>query len=344
VTRRRSAAVAAVTAAVSLAIVSPAMALLVWTLSPTVVTATVGQQTNVTLTATNLDALADLGCFEVILPSTFSDVSAGAPIASNGDRWRATVTGTTVVVRSESGGGRLDNGKLESVSFVLHATPTVVGASTWSNHAHQKEDCKGANEVGVPIAVTVLPALAATPTPRPTPAPTPRPTPAPTPVPTAVQLPGVTPLPLPVPLPVPSPGETPREAASPAPGETPPPTDADARETPLPARRSSAERRPLITLPLRDADGPSGPPAAGVSPSEPAAIRPAVAIGEEDGGVDLGIGAEDVMSGVEVYAVPAAAIAVPGIVLLIWLGLQTIGALAWIPAVRRLRGRDDRTF
>jgi len=42
--------------------------------------------------------------------------------------------------------------------------------------------------------------------------------------------------------------------------------------------------------------------------------------------------------------VPAAAIAVPGIILLIWLGLQTIGALAWIPAVRRLRGRDDEAF
>jgi len=48
------------------------------------------------------------------------------------------------------------------------------------------------------------------------------------------------------------------------------------------------------------------------------------------------------LASVQVYAVPAAAIAVPGLVLLIWLGMQTIGALAWIPAVRRLRGRDDR--
>jgi len=68
-----------------------------------------------------------------------------------------------------------------------------------------------------------------------------------------------------------------------------------------------------------------------------------VALGDQDG-VQLDIGAVDVLASVQAYAVPAAALAVPGIVLLIWLGLQTIGALAWIPAVRRLRGRDDRAF
>jgi hypothetical protein len=50
------------------------------------------------------------------------------------------------------------------------------------------------------------------------------------------------------------------------------------------------------------------------------------------------------MASFGLYAVPAAAIAVPGLVVLAWLGLQTIGALAWIPAVRRLRGRDDQVY
>jgi len=40
------------------------------------------------------------------------------------------------------------------------------------------------------------------------------------------------------------------------------------------------------------------------------------------------------------FAVPAAAIAGPGLLLLLWLGLQTIGAVGWIPAVGRLRDED----
>ena len=40
------------------------------------------------------------------------------------------------------------------------------------------------------------------------------------------------------------------------------------------------------------------------------------------------------------FAVPAAAIAGPGLLLLLWLGLQTIGAVGWVPAVRRLRGEQ----
>jgi hypothetical protein len=31
-------------------------------------------------------------------------------------------------------------------------------------------------------------------------------------------------------------------------------------------------------------------------------------------------------------------VSVPGVLLLVWIGLQALGVLAWIPAVRRLRG------
>ena len=352
-TQRRVTALATGLAALWTAAASPAMALLVWTLTPTVVTATVGQPVSVTLTATNLDALADLGCFEVILPGTFSGVVAGPPAASTGDPWKATVTGTTVVVRSLSGGGRLDNGKLESVSFLLKASPTTAGAFTWSNHAHQRQDCKGPNEVGVPIAVTVLPAQLATPvpTPRPTPVPTPRPTPAPTPKPMPEETPPIVVPPIVVPPIVGPPVVVPPVVGPPA---DVPPADTRTHATASgPWRGADAGRDPA-------SDGRAPPGAssrrlttrsAGLAPPAPAsrrrrsppAIRPAVALGEEEG-VQLDIGAVDVMAGVEVYAVPAAAIAVPGLVLLIWLGLQAIGALAWIPAVRRLRGRDDQAF
>jgi hypothetical protein len=44
-----------------------------------------------------------------------------------------------------------------------------------------------------------------------------------------------------------------------------------------------------------------------------------------------------------VWSVPAATLGVPGILLIIWVGLQAVGALAWIPAVRRLRGEEPTT-
>jgi hypothetical protein len=48
-------------------------------------------------------------------------------------------------------------------------------------------------------------------------------------------------------------------------------------------------------------------------------------------------------SGLGVWSVPAATLGVPGILLIVWVALQTIGALAWIPAVRRLRGDEAPT-
>jgi hypothetical protein len=39
--------------------------------------------------------------------------------------------------------------------------------------------------------------------------------------------------------------------------------------------------------------------------------------------------------------VPAAVIAGPGILVLLWIGLQSVGTMAWAPAVTRLRGEDE---
>jgi hypothetical protein len=33
-------------------------------------------------------------------------------------------------------------------------------------------------------------------------------------------------------------------------------------------------------------------------------------------------------------------VGVPGLLVVLWVALQTVGALAWVPAVRRLRGED----
>ena len=53
--------------------------------------------------------------------------------------------------------------------------------------------------------------------------------------------------------------------------------------------------------------------------------------------LDLGSGVVGVLAGVEVWAVPAATIAVPGLLVLLWIALQAAGAVAWLPAARRLK-------
>ena len=67
---------------------------------------------------------------------------------------------------------------------------------------------------------------------------------------------------------------------------------------------------------------------------------PTVAFDEQR--LDLGSMDVDLLGGVEIWSVPAATLGVPGTLLIIWVGLQAVGALAWIPAVRRLRGAGER--
>ena len=61
----------------------------------------------------------------------------------------------------------------------------------------------------------------------------------------------------------------------------------------------------------------------------------------EEAQLDLGSMEVDLLSGIEVWSVPAATLGVPGILLLVWVALQAVGALAWIPAVKRLRGDEE---
>jgi hypothetical protein len=60
--------------------------------------------------------------------------------------------------------------------------------------------------------------------------------------------------------------------------------------------------------------------------------------------LELGFGTVDFLQGAQVWIVPAASLAVPGLLLLLFVALQAVGALAWVPAVRRLRGEDDQAI
>ena len=339
---RRSLSSALVAVVAVLAAPAGTSALLVWSLTVTPISATAGQTTSFTLTATNLDALFELGCLEVTLPSTFQVHSVSDPVHSTGRDWSARISGTTVIAHSESGGGRMETA--QSVSFVVTARPTVAGATTWPNHAHQREDCTGAEEIGVPLSVTVLAPLLPTPTPTPVPASaTPTPTPTPTPL---LTLPTLEILPTPIPTPTPTAIPTPTPAGAPGASPTPTPSTAEPSSQASPESGTTSES----ASPSED-EGESSTPATtggtdgvtatvGSGDTGGAVTGPRVSFDRAGLGVELG--AIGLLDGAGIWAVPAATIAGPGLLILLFIALQAAGVAAWIPAVRRLRGKDER--
>ena len=81
-----------------------------------------------------------------------------------------------------------------------------------------------------------------------------------------------------------------------------------------------------MTTPPTGGGGGGGPTAPRI-PAEPAAVS-------------VGTGTLTVLDGFDTWSVPAAVVGVPGLLVVLWVALQTVGALAWIPAVRRLRGEE----
>lgn len=298
---------------------TPVLGLLLWTLTATPLTATSGAETTFTLTATNLDLLTELGCLEVDLPPSFDIVAASAGNASNGDEWEAVVFPNKVAVHSLSGGGRLELG--QSITFTIAAIPTQAGTWTWSNHAHRQQDCSGTDEVGVPLELLVLPGAT----------PTPDPTPTPTPILSLEPLPTVPPI---VPLPsigLVTPAPTPRPP-SPLPTPTPSPS-----ATPSASPSASVAATPSGTGGAPSASAPAG--------SAPRALPLEVAEPGGSGGFggpvdEVSLGPLSVVDGITVWAIPGAIVAGPGLLVILWVLLQTGAVLAWIPAVRRMRGKD----
>jgi hypothetical protein len=302
-----------------------AQAAFAWNLDVSPTTAMQGQSTQFSLTATNEDTQSQLGCLEVDLPASFVILSVGTPSASNGSVWASNISGNSVVVNSTTGPGRLQSG--ETVAFSITARPTAAGTFAWNNHAHASSNCSGTDLTGAPKSITVTPA----PTPNPTPSPTPPPTPNPTPAP-------------------PPPSTTPRPTSGAS--STPAPT-----RTPEPSADSSKSAAPDVSFTPRPGE-PSSTPAASSSAS-PSSAGPPPSAGSGSGGPDVlrvaplgdaaGGAADDLGAGVDVLAlldgpfmwfVPSAAVGAPGLLVVIFVTLQAIGALAWIPAVRRMGGED----
>ena len=314
----------------------PASAAVTWTLTASPLAATVGVATTFTLTATNLDALGDLGCVVVDVPPNFSIATVALGGSNAGNTWQVTRAGNRVTANTTSGGDRLEF--TQWVWFTVRATPLTAGALTWPSIAYTAHGCNGpGSPLGVPPTVIVTGAAV---TPPPTPVPTPPPTPVPTPPPTPV--PTVAPPPPSIPLPSSGSSATPTPSRSPTGGGLPTPSpSAPGRPGSTPGASASATAIPSASS---DAGGGGGPaPSSSNGPTDPGSGRPTAVVPTirfDEQHLDLAGASIGLFGGVEIWAVPAATIAVPGLLVLIWVVLQTAGAVVWIPAVRRLRGED----
>lgn len=309
-----------------------ARALSLWTLTGTPLVATAGQSTTFHMLATNVLG-PPAGCVNVEIPSSFTIQWVGNVVAADGAAWTASVAGTWVDVKSTSGSWLLD--PLEWVSFDMQLLPTQAGTWTWNNHVHVSNQCAGTPYAGAPVIVVVAPAILPTPAPTPTPAP-PVPTPTPSAAPTLPPLP--TPLPtlppLPTPLPTLPPLGTPLPTVPLLPGETPRP---DPTQDPGPDQTSGPRATPAPGS-VGIGANPGGPNTAGSAGSTVGRIAEL-----NDGGIGtIGLGADvfGLLDGDLVWFVPGAAVGVPGLLVLLWIALQTVGALAWVPAVRRMGGGE----
>lgn len=284
-----------------------------WSLTVSPQTATQGQSTVFSLTATNHDSSKKIGCLEVDLPASFVILSVGTPNASNGDSWVSGPSGgNSVEVQSTDGGGRLDDG--QSVTFTITARPSAAGTFSWTNHAQTGQDCDGITTPGTALTVTVAPS---------------GPPPPPTPAPTATPKPAATPIP------------TPRPASTPTPGASVPPTGASPTpEATDPASQpeGSGSERPFTPAPA--------PSSGGTGTGGSNDLRLAPLADSPDGATDsfgTGLDILAMLDGQFVWFVPGALVGGPGLLVIIFVALQAVGAMAWIPATRRLSGEDERT-
>lgn len=314
---------------------SPAAAIDLWTLTPLVAVMTAGVPSTIGFTASNTLGLDEVGCVELAIPQNFQVVSVVVTGTNSQGTWFADASGDKLRIMASGGGARLE--LLEWVSFdvTVVASPEEVGIHTWNSNAHTDHGCGGPNLLGEPpVTVTVLgddptstpeptptPTPTATPTQTPSPTPKPSKTPKPTPTPTPVPLPSI-PLPsLPLPsLPLPAP---PISSATP----TPSPAATTRAVTPTP-EASESEQPGGLAGSGRGADGGSASIAELSVAAEPTGFG---SLALTFGGIELALGSD-------AWSVPLAAVGVPGLLVILWVALQSFGAMMWIPAVRQMRG------
>jgi hypothetical protein len=316
-------------------------------LSPTTVTAATA--TPIKATFTNLggpDGTRELGCVRISLPLTFTISSASVVGKPPGSAWSASVGLGMVRISSPSGGDRLPPDGRTSVTAAITVLALTPGTYTWTANAYRQGDCTdGFSEpisLKVVVDLDILPVPTALPTILPTALPTILPTALPSVLPTLLPTARPTPTPAPTPpsatTPTPTPTATPRSAGTPLPGETPPGAGSTpngssggsgassggsggSRATPGSTANASPMPSPSADAGLAMPAGPTDPSSGGAPP------------------ITLTSGFETPMGGGFEWAVPGLVLSVPGLlIVLLAIGVQLVGAIAWLPIVRRRIG------
>ena len=311
-----------------------ALAARAWTVVASPHTLVVDDEVAVTLKVTN-DSSSGSGieCVQVTVPADF-EVAGAQVISAKGQTggsllgWNAAwLGGSLVAFKTTLGNGALDEG--DTAVFEVTGVPTKVGPMTWKAVASDDAGlpatptCGAADFRTVALDFDVKGGPVATPTPEPTPTPSPTPTPRPTPRPT-------------LPLPLPSIIVLPEATPSPSPAPT-------ARPSPRGSARPDASSG--APSPVEPDPSPSSPPGRSPEP-EPAGFVIAGDRGPDEPVVAFDGSVLDVLNGlpggIVGWAYPVFVVSVPGLLLLLAIGAQALGAFAWLPLIRRRLGGSDR--
>lgn len=316
-----------------------------WTVGPNPQTVGGGSST-VHLTIQNTSSAVNgsrIGCVKITIPGTFTVGTPTIVSVSNGRGWTASRSGHIVTAKGDSNGDRLREAADNDTLVLDVPASALIALGPWTIKAYEQADCTSPWSSTKSVLVTIIvggtpspsPTPSPTPTPTPTPAPTPIPTPAPTPRPSATPAPTAAPAATATHTPTPTGGPTARPTAEATPGESARP-DPSASLAPSSSVLAVASPLPSATPPpgLVGSVEQSGPPSDGDRFNGPISIT----VNEADpsfAGLDL-----DVLAtlGVFAWAVPGALLTAPGLLLILVILAQSMGALAWLPVVRRKIG------
>jgi hypothetical protein len=321
-----------------LGIVGPVAGVRLWTVTADTVGVPLGKTTVVRLTITNrapeIGGGAGIACVTVTIPIQYKVSAVSVVSATRGLKWSRS-SRAPVAASADTPEDRL-MGLPNSDRLVLDVT--VVGltspAGGWTADEFSNANCSAGSDYNnpfpIPMTILALPTSVTTPTPAPTPTATPEPTPEPTVEPTSTP----TPTPIGTITPTAAPTGTPAATATAAPGPTQTPAST---ATAGPGGGGSAGSPGAGGTGTTGAGGPGPSPSPSsrvfeVPAAEPGTSRPF------DTGVLPGFEAFD-------WVVPGVILTGPGLLLIALIAAQAMGALAWLPIVRRrigafgLRGR-----
>jgi hypothetical protein len=321
-----------------LLIVNPVAAAQSWTVTANTLAVPLGTSTDVRLTITNTSSSGSsgIGCVTIQIPTQYG-ISGVAVVSASGHAWSASQASSPrgVVATADASVDRLI-GDPDFDKLVLDVTVVgkVVGAHPWTGTAYQTRGCNEDHLKSATILMTVLglptPDPTSAPTPQPTSTPTPTPTRTPTPTPTAT--PGVTPTPVPTARPSDAPTPTPTPIPSTTPGPTARPT-ASPTQTPTPGPGGSGGGSPAA------GGGGTGPGGSGNPEPSTAPVRRPLDIPAAEPGQGHGFDTGG-LPGFEAFdwVIPGVILTGPGLLLLALIAAQAVGAMAWLPVVRKRIG------